>query len=107
MVLWNVDHLSQALCYNTGNLTIKERIYSIKHAILIIHQQYGLVKAVAITPGITNILLLFVMNILIDMVKYIQQIQSLEKYLNHYQIKQKRFSMVWTKRETPKWFNAI
>src|SRR6056300_1451945 len=32
---------------------------------------------------------------------------AVESYRNFYQTKQKRFSMVWTKRETPKWFNAI
>jgi hypothetical protein len=32
---------------------------------------------------------------------------AVESYRRFYETKQKRFSMVWTKRETPKWFNAI
>jgi hypothetical protein len=32
---------------------------------------------------------------------------AVESYKNFYQTKQERFNMVWTKREMPKWFNAI
>mgnify|MGYP000296968268 CR=1 FL=1 len=31
---------------------------------------------------------------------------AVESYRNFYQTKQERFSMVWTKRNIPEWFNA-
>ena len=67
-------------------LKMIEKMFYIKQFISIIHVQFGPENQCIIIDGITNILLLYAMNIPIGMVKFIQAILSYVNIWNSYLI---------------------